>query len=126
MLVSPTAVDAPRSLDRCFLGGLRCEQGVVLWPLARLRISPRAISVDPASALAAYLTPRLTLVRGELLRAERISRVGVFPMPGVRLVPIRGRPLIFWTLRPRRVLTVLESLGIAIAWSGHAAPYWGT
>jgi hypothetical protein len=120
-------LDGQGHRERSFLGGLRTVDGFVLWPFLRLTISSEAVRLAPVGRPNASLLCSGALQLAEILRAERISRVTVFPAPGVRF-RLNGerKPLIFWTLFPGRVLDALERNGVTISRHGRPAPFWGT
>jgi hypothetical protein len=110
-----------------FLGGLRWSQGFVLWPFVRLSLRRDSMSFTPALRRVAGSMPIVALRPATVQRAERISRVSICPAPGVRLRFMdASRPLIFWTLTPRRLLNALEKQGVAVDRAAHRAPFWGT
>src|SRR5437588_13062252 len=96
-----------------FFGGLRWQGGFAFWPLVRLTIAPNMLELCPVAGIAGRFIPHRELDLAAFVCAERITRVGPFPAPGIRLRLRHEPPIIFWTLRPRRVLALLEQGGIA-------------
>lgn len=122
-----TEAGQSRSVEATFLGGVRRRENIVLWPLARLSVSDEGIHLAPALGLLIGIVRPLTLPEESIEMAERISGVGVVPAPGVRFVFADERePVIFWTLRPGRLLHALERDGVQVVRIGRRAPFWGT
>jgi hypothetical protein len=112
--------------SQTYVGGLRWKRGFAFWPLVRLTAASGALDLGPVAGIFRPLVPARELAPASIVSAERIARVGPFPAPGVRLLLDGESPLIFWTLRPGRLLAALEACGITVSSAAHAAPFWGT
>jgi hypothetical protein len=110
-----------------FIGGIRCGGRNASWPLAAVTISDDGtVTVGLRGRLQRVLYGRwlpTTVYRlTDSPEAENV-RGGLLGSHGIR-VHADGRQVVFWTSRPREVLTALGEHGTRVVWHEQPPKVW--
>jgi hypothetical protein len=102
---------------KVFTGGLRTAWFNATSPFARMTVDDDGIVIRLFGFRAFQAQwPALTL-------AERVVG-GVMGTPGVRLVRVDGRRVVFWTFRPEPVFDALRAHGVRLQESQSPPKIW--
>ena len=111
-----------------FVGGMRSRRGNATWPLASLTIDHElGVSVQLRGRLPQVLfglwIPKVSYPAGADTQAENV-RGGFTGSGGVRLQADGWPSVVFWTFRPREVVTALAEHGVRTTWDDRPPKVW--